>query len=512
MKYFLIAFVFCSMVAVANANNSLAEICNTSFAFTSADQKTRCLSAIAAIAGKTMNDFAVEACTNPFAFTSPDQQIRCLSAIAGKTMDDSAVEACTNPFTFTTPDKTIKCLADISYENENTASTIVNVNNREEIKNEAINFCRNKTSNLSIEECLDIVVSARFMDIEALNVCKHQSTHLSQMECLSVIVNKTYSPALVEECATKYTDLGQRQCLSRYGSSIEDQENTASTIVNVNNREEIKNEAINFCRNKTSNLSIEECLDIVVSARFMDIEALNVCKHQSTHLSQMECLSVIVNKTYSPALVEECATKYTDLGQRQCLSRYGSSIEDQENTASTIVNVNNREEIKNEAINFCRNKTSNLSIEECLDIVVSARFMDIEALNVCKHQSTHLSQMECLSVIVNKTYSPALVEECATKYTDLGQRQCLSRYGSSIEDQENKSVVIIIQNDQRVQRGFPDCKYKNFYGLYPERGGCNFHGCWVAGGGCNFHGCWYPGGFCNFNGCANEAPKNNICR
>ena len=160
------------------------------------------------------------------------------------------------------------------------------------------------------------------------------------------------------------------------------------------------------------------------------------------------------------------------------------------------------------AIKFCSHEVPSYHKEECLGVVAPAQFIDAKAFDLCKKQASH-KLVRCLVAIVNKTYTPSLIEECAGR-SSYNHVECLSKYGALIDTQKN-SVVIVIGGNIYDGSHLPDCRHENFYGLYPEGGGCDFNGCWIAGGGCNFDGCWYPGGACSFDGCINEAPTEGIC-
>jgi|GEM_PF-4243581 len=47
------------------------------------------------------------------------------------------------------------------------------------------------------------------------------------------------------------------------------------------------------------------------------------------------------------------------------------------------------------------------------------------------------------------------------------------------------------------------CTQENFWGKFPEGGGCNVHGCWPAGGSCGVHGC-SAAGKCSLRTCPDK--------
>ena len=473
------------------------------------------LSCLNKIAGKAMNDLAVQICdkypttVNGFGIT----KLSCLNKIAGKAMNDSDVQACDKYPTTVNGFGTTKlsCLnkiegeamADLTFQSSetppnlkqelpNNSSPMEHTQQSRQAINEVIEFCRKDIVSYKRNDCMNTVVTAQFIDTGAFDLCKKQPHH-KQVECLLAIVNKEYYPSLIEECAEELSH-NQAECLSRYGTSINNQNENHQAY---NSRQAI-NEVIEFCRKDIVSYKRNDCMNTVVTAQFIDTGAFDLCKKQPHH-KQVECLLAIVNKEYYPSLIEECAEELSH-NQAECLSRYGTSINNQNENHQAY---NSRQAI-NEVIEFCRKDIVSYKRNDCMNTVVTAQFIDTGAFDLCKKQPHH-KQVECLLAIVNKEYYPSLIEECAEE-SSHNQAKCLSRYGASINNQKDQLTVIVIQ------QGLSECKYENFHGLYPEGGGCNFHGCWIAGGGCNFHGCWYPKGSCDFRGCVNEAPTDNICQ
>ena len=249
-----------------------------------------------------------------------------LSAVANT--NNSAVQVCDNIRRYI--DEKIECLANTGYKSEDTVSIMDHYNNnQQEVKGAAIEFCRNEfPSSRSKDDCLNIVAPSRFIDAGAFNLCVDQLTDLRRIECLSVIVNKAYHPFLIEKCKKQSTALRQKECLSKYGSPIDSEEDESVMDHYNNNQQEVKGAAIEFCRNEfPSSRSKDDCLNIVAPSRFIDAGAFNLCVDQSTDLRRIECLSVIVNKVYHPFLIEECKEQSTALRQKECLSKYGSPID-----------------------------------------------------------------------------------------------------------------------------------------------------------------------------------------
>ena len=500
MKYLLITIFFVQVSAIAEANNSTVQICDNML---STDKTLECLSTIA---GKTMNDSAVQICDNMmgsvsgFTFSNSkgptDKTLECLSTIAGKTMNDSAVHICDNMLS---TDKTLECLSTIAGKTMNDS---------------AVHICDNMLSTDKTLECLS-TIAGKTMNDSAVHICDNMLSTDKTLECLSTIAGKTMNDSAVQICdnmmgsVSGFTFSNSKgptdktlECLTKIGYNSE-----VATSIGVNtynnNREAIKGVAIEFCRNEIANRYKDDCLDIVAPSRFIDAGAFDLCKKQPSR-RQVECFSAMVNKTYHPSLIEECAEK-SSRNQGECLSKYGSSID----SMNTQTQPQSRQ-IKTEAIEFCRNEIVNRYKEDCLDIVAPSQFIDAGAFDLCKKQPSR-RQVECFSAMVNKTYHPSLIEECAEK-SSRNQGECLSKYGSSIDSQKDETIVIITQNDGNIVQGLPECKYENFYGIYPEGGGCNLYGCWAAGGGCNVYGCWVAGGGCNVYDCVNEAPTDNICQ
>ena len=330
---------------------------------------------------------------------------------------------------------------------------------------------------------------------------------ITKMSCLQSIAGKAMNDSAVQVCdqypttSNKLLGTTKMSCLIE---AVEEKTQERDQAYNSSPKD-MTGIAIDFCRNEIPSHYKDDCIAAVASSRHIDARAFNLCKELDSH-NQLECLSVIVDKTYHPSLIEECAAESYH-NQIECLSKYGSPIDLQTDQAYN----SSPKDMTGIAIDFCRNEIPSHYKDDCIAAVASSRHIDARAFNLCKELDSH-NQLECLSVIVDKTYHPSLIEECAAE-SYHNQIECLSKYGSPIDLQKDQSTtVIIIQNGANIRNGLPDCKYKNFHGLYPEGGGCDFHGCWVAGGGCNFHGCWYPGGSCNFNNCFNEAPKDNICQ
>ena len=324
----------------------------------------------------------------------------------------------------------------------------------------------------------------------AVQVCDNMSTNHRTSKCLNIIAGKVMNDSAVQVCDNMSTNHRTSECLNIIAGKV------------------MNDSAVQVCDNMSTNHRTSECLNII-AGKVMNDSAVQVCDNMSTDHRTSECLNIIAGKVMNDSAVQVCDNMSTDHRTSECLKNIDNKDEDTASIRGEHYN-NNREKIKGAAIEFCRNEIASYLKNDCLNIVAPSRFIDAGAFNLCKKQPSH-RQIECLSVIANKTYHPALIKECSEKSSHR-QGECLSKYGSPIDSQEDKSVVIIIQNGEHIQQGLSECKHENFHGLYPEGGGCNFQGCWIAGGGCNFQGCWYPGGGCNFQGCVKEAPKNNICQ
>ena len=169
---------------------------------------------------------------------------------------------------------------------------------------------------------------------------------------------------------------------------------------------------------------------------------------------------------------------------------------------------------RNEAVQFCRLDVPGYDKDSCLKIASQARFIDTRALSLCAKAPDH-SKEDCLASILDKVYVPGVIEECAEATSSSDLEQCLSEYGLPVNELENAredQAVTVIQLFTGSHNESLKCAHENFYGKYPEGGGCSFDGCWIAGGGCNFDGCWGPGGHCDIFGCVNPAPAENICQ
>ena len=80
---------------------------------------------------------------------------------------------------------------------------------------------------------------------------------------------------------------------------------------------------------------------------------------------------------------------------------------------------------KNEAVEFCRTDVPYHDKDECLAFAASASFIDGGALSLCKGQADH-DKVDCLSVIADRTYVPALIEECRQRGTSSSRLEaCL---------------------------------------------------------------------------------------
>ena len=88
-----------------------------------------------------------------------------------------------------------------------------------------------------------------------------------------------------------------------------------------------------------------------------------------------------------------------------------------------------RRQAKGAALDFCMNDVAAEYQGDCMDIVGSALFVDVDAFELCKTQPLY-DRVGCLPVIVNKSYTVSSIDECSEKKLSHDQIECLARSGS----------------------------------------------------------------------------------
>ena len=318
-------------------------------------------------------------------------------------------------------------------------------------------------------------------------------TETLQMNCLDQIANKQFDAHAVEVCK------GLRQ-------TSKSEFATPTAILQI------------------------RCLNQIANKQF-DAHAVEVCKGlrqtsdskfaPSTIELQMECLdnsNIADNNSKENCTSFSCPppqrprtetdTNSSFAGLKKFIrSQRAKDTANSGSEASSDPEPKKNLQARSEAIEFCRKEVASHSRDECLDIVVPARFVDRSALSVCASLPEY-QKNECLSAIVDKLYDPVLIEECDEK-SSYEKTECLLRWGMPLVSDLQPTFTVHMQ--VHSAKSLPPCEYDSIFGQFPEGGGCNFDGCWMAGGGCNFDGCWMAGGHCNFDGCVLPAPEK-VCQ
>ena len=104
--------------------------------------------------------------------------------------------------------------------------------------------------------------------------------------------------------------------------------------------------------------------------------------------------------------------------------------EAQSEAGNLLVNLIGRQ-AKAAAFHFCMNDVAAEYQGDCMDIVGSALFVDVDAFELCKTQPVY-DRVGCLPVIVNKSYTVSSIDECREEELSHNQIECLARNGSVV--------------------------------------------------------------------------------
>ena len=108
-------------------------------------------------------------------------------------------------------------MSEVQSEAENSLMKLI----RRQAKGAALDFCMNDVAAEYQGDCMDVVGSALFVDVDAFELCKTQPLY-DRVGCLPVIVNKSYTVSSIDECSEEELSHSQiKKCLARNGSVVD---------------------------------------------------------------------------------------------------------------------------------------------------------------------------------------------------------------------------------------------------------------------------------------------------